>query len=498
MMAATRSFTVDGISARPLRVEADVHPGLPSFTVIGLPEVAVREMRERIRAALANCGYDFPLQRVVVTLAPAGLRKFGPALDLAVGAAVLAASGQLRLDALPRLGVIGELALDGSLRPVQGALLGAEAARAQGCEAIVVPAGNGPEAAIARDIDVIPIDSLARLAGLASGEWRPERPKPICLAAHHGDAPDLADLRGNENLRGALEVSAAGGHSLLMIGPPGSGRSLAAVRLPSILPPLEGEEALEVARVASAAGRLSEGSVRARPFRAPHHSISPTGLLGANDPRRIGEATLADRGVLFLEELAEFRRDALEGLRVPLRAGRISLSDRGAWRTLPARFLFVAAAKPCPCGRGEGDPACACAPLARREYRSRLAAALPDDIDIEVEMRIPSAAEIGGPPGESSASVRERVTAARERQEKRLGAGRCNALMTPDEVDDCALEGDAAALLGFLRDRGRVGRRTQKRAVRLARTLADLDGAEAIEPKQMALALSLCRRRNPA
>jgi magnesium chelatase family protein len=495
VLATARTFTLDGIAARPVRVEVDVHRGLPAFTVVGLPDAAVREARERVRAALANCGFDFPLQRIVANLAPASLRKAGPGLDLPIAVALLTASGQLSWEQLPRLAMAGELALDGSLRPVPGALAIAEAARELGAEGLVVPAANGPEAALVGELDVLPIESLAQVPCLAAGEWRPERPVPLQLPlTPPADGPDLADLRGQPHLRYALEVAAAGGHSLLMIGPPGAGKSLAASRLPSVLPGLAPEEALEVARVASACGRLSGQPAGGRPFRAPHHTVSPAGLVGGGNPPAPGEATLAHRGVLFLDELCEFRRDALEALRTPLETGWVSISRAGRNRRLPCRFMLVAASNPCPCGRGEADPECTCPPLSVRRYQGRLSGALADRLDILVAIRQPSAAEIGGGPGEPSGAVRERVSAARERQEHRLGAGRCNAEMTPAEARECTLTEDAAALLAETYSRRRLSGRAHDRILRLARTVADLAGSEAIGRDQMAQALQLRRR----
>ncbi|HET7054179.1 MAG TPA: ATP-binding protein [Solirubrobacterales bacterium] len=330
MLSTIRSFTLDGISARPVRVEVDVHRGLPAFNVVGLPDAAVREARERVRAALANCGFDFPLQRIVANLAPASLRKAGPGLDLAIAVALLVASGQLEWDRLARVAMVGELALDGAVRGVPGVLAIAEAAREQGAEAIVVPAENGPEASLVSGIDVLPLESLGQVVQLASGEWTPARPQPLSLPLDpRPGAPDLADLRGQPHLRYAMEVAAAGGHSLLMVGPPGAGKSLAASRLPSILPPLAGGEALEVARIASACGRLNPGFGGGRPFRAPHHTVSPAGLVGGANPPAPGQATLAHRGVLFLDELCEFRRDTLEALRGPLESGQVTISRAG-------------------------------------------------------------------------------------------------------------------------------------------------------------------------
>jgi magnesium chelatase family protein len=495
MLATAQTFTLDGIVARPVRVEIDVHRGLPAFSVVGLPDAAVREARERVRSALVNCGFEFPLRRIVANLAPASLRKAGPGLDLAIATALLCASEQLDLGRLPKLALVGELALDGAVRPVPGVLAISEAARERGVEAIVVPAENGPEAALVGEIEVIGLENLAQLAALAAGEWSPPRTAPMSLRLDPGTGgPDLADLRGQRYLRYALEVAAAGGHSLLMVGPPGAGKSLAASRLPSILPPLAAEEGLEVARIASACGRLGEGQDGGRPFRAPHHTVSPAGLVGGGNPPSPGEATLAHRGVLFLDELCEFRRDSLEALRAPLETGWVAIARAGSWRHLPCRFMLIAAANPCPCGRGETDPECSCAPLAIRRYQSRLSGALADRIDVLAAIRQPNAEEIGGPPGESSVAVRERVVAARERQEARLGLGRCNAEMTPAEVRECALEEGAAALLAESYSRRRLSGRAHDRVLRLARTIADLAGAETIGREPMAQALQLRRR----
>jgi magnesium chelatase family protein len=494
VLATAQTFTLDGISARPVRVEVDVHRGLPTFSVVGLPDAAVREARERVRAALVNCGFEFPLQRIVANLAPANLRKAGPGLDLAIAVALLTASGQLDLGGRRRLALVGELALDGSVRPAPGVLAITEAARERELDEIVVPVENGPEAALVADIGVICLENLGQLPALAAGDWAPERPLPLPLRLEAGDGPDLADLRGQRHLRHALEVTAAGGHSLLMVGPPGAGKSLAASRLPSILPSLSPGEALDVARIASACGRLGEGRVSGRPFRAPHHTVSPAGLVGGGNPPHPGEVTFAHRGVLFLDELCEFRRDSLEALRAPLETGWVSIARAGSWRHLPCRFMLVAAANPCPCGRGEEDPECSCAPLAVRAYQARLSGALADRIDVLAAIRQPSATEIGGPSGEPSAAVRDRVTAARERQESRLGRGRCNAEMTPGEVRECALEPDAASLLADSYARRRLSGRAHDRVLRLAQTVADLAGAPRIGREQMAQALQLRRR----
>jgi magnesium chelatase family protein len=494
MLAAARTFTLDGIEARPVRVEVDVHRGLPAFSVVGLPDTAVREARERVRAALANCGFEFPLRRIVANLAPASLRKAGPGLDLPIAAALLTASGQLDWEGLPPA-MVGELALDGSVRGVPGVLAIAEAARGLGVERIVVPTENGPEAALVGDLEVIPLEALDQLRGLADGSWRPPRPAAMELRlSPPGGTPDLADLRGQRYLRHALEVAAAGGHSLLMVGPPGAGKSLAASRLPSVLPSLAKEEALEVARIASACGRLGIWPVAGRPFRAPHHTVSPAGLVGGSNPPRPGEATLAHRGVLFLDELCEFRRDTLEALRAPLETGWVSIARSGATRRLPCRFMLVAAANPCPCGRGDGDPECECAPQEVRRYQGRLSGALADRIDILVAVRQPAAEEIAGAAGEKSETVRGRVAAARRRQEERLGEARCNAEMSPAELRSCDLDSDAATLLRNAYTRRGLSGRAHDRVLRLARTVADLEAEERIRREHVAQALQLRRR----
>jgi magnesium chelatase family protein len=494
VLATAHTFTLDGISARPVRVEVDVHRGLPGFAIVGLPDAAVREARERVRAALVNCGFEFPLSRIVVNLAPASLRKAGPGMDLAIAAALLSASEQLEWEGVGRVALAGELALDGQVRPINGALAIAEAARESGAEIVVVPAENGAEAALAGGVEVVPLSSLAGLPALAAGERAPE-PEPLALRTGAAPgAPDLADLRGQPHLRHALEVAAAGGHSLLMVGPPGAGKSLAASRLPSILPPLGGDEALEVARIASATGRLGTGLPAGRPFRAPHHTISAAGMIGGGTPPRPGEITLAHRGVLFLDELCEFRRDVLEALRAPLEAGEVAIARVGGRRRLPCRFMLIAASNPCPCGRGENDPDCTCLASSVQRYQGKLSGALADRIDLLAAVAQPAAADIGGAPGEPSAAVRERVCAARERQESRLGLGRCNAEMTPAEARECEIDPAAATLLADLYARHRLSGRAHDRTLRLARTVADLAGVARIGEEEMAQALQLRRR----
>ena len=494
VLATARTFTLDGIAARPVRVEVDVHRGLPGFAIVGLPDAAVREARERVRAALVNCGFEFPLQRIVVNLAPASLRKAGPGMDLAIAAALLLRLRAARLggDGAGRLA--GELALDGQMRPINGALAIAEAAREGGAEAIVAARRERPRGGARGRGRGRAAGSLAGLPALAAGERRRRPRRCGCRLEPPPGAPDLADLRGQPHLRHALEVAAAGGHSLLMIGPPGAGKSLAASRLPSILPPLRRAEALEVARIASATGRLGAGIPAGRPFRAPHHTISAAGLIGG------GDAAAARRGHPRPSRRPLPRR----ALRVPpRRAGGAAGAarerrggDRPGEREAAAALPLHARRRlqPVPLRARRGRPRLHLPRRPVQRYQGKLSGALADRIDLLVAVAQPAAAEIGGPPGEPSAAVRDRVCAARERQEARLGPGRCNAEMTPAEARECALDPAAAALLADLYARRRLSGRAHDRALRLARTVADLAGATRIGEEEMAQALQLRRR----
>ena len=493
MLAETTSFTLEAITARMVRVEVDVQRGLPAFQIVGLPDAAVREARERVRASLVNCGFEFPLRRITANLAPADLRKVGPGLDLALAAALLGAAGEIPVDRIREMAFAGELALDGSVRPVRGALAMAEAARSRGMAAIVLPPANGPEAALAAGIEVRCIGSVSELRDIAGEDEFGERPAAIDLAVSD-EGPDMADLRGQPHLRSSLEVAAAGGHSVLMIGPPGSGKSLAARRLPSILPPLSGGEVLEVARIAGACGAPGFRIVSKRPFRAPHHTVSAAGLVGGGNPLRPGEITLAHRGVLFLDELCEFRRDALEALREPLESGEVALSRANSRQVLPARIALVAAANPCPCGRGEDDPACECATTAIRRYRALLSGALADRIDMIVAVAQPSAESMAGAPGETSKEVRRRVLNAREAMYDRFGEGRTNASATAAEVAAFDIDEAAAGLLSVAYRRYRMSGRAHDRVLRLARTVADLESQGPVSESHLARALQLRRR----
>ncbi|MEK6326084.1 MAG: YifB family Mg chelatase-like AAA ATPase [Actinomycetota bacterium] len=498
MLASARTFALVGIEAREVEVEVDVASGgLPSFSLVGLPDPAVRESRERVRSAIANSGFKFPLQRITANLAPADLRKAGPGFDLAIAAALLGASGQLPLERLRHVALAGELALDGSIRPVPGILAMAEAARQLEAQAIAVPAPNAPEAALAGEPRVVPLVRLEQLALLGT-EDEPLAPTlPVWSGNGFGpSAPDLADLRGQPYLRYALEVAAAGGHSLLIIGPPGAGKSLAARRLPSIMPPLGRSEAMEVLRIASACGRSPRPDAPpTRPFRAPHHTISTAGLVGGGSPPRAGEVTLSHRGVLFLDELGEFSREALEALRQPLEEGGVTIVRAHHAIELPCRFMLVAASNGCPCGRGEESGECECQPSSVRRYRAKLSGALADRIDIAISVERPSAEEMGAAPSSDSASVRERVIAARERQERRLGAGRCNADMSLSELrSSSAMTAEAKALLATGHAQLGLSGRGHDRVLRLSRTIADLDRCDEVSGDHVARALTLRRR----
>ncbi len=497
MLAAARTFALIGVEAREVQVEVHVGPGLPAFSLVGLPDAAVRESRERVRAALVNSGFKFPQQRITANLAPADLRKAGPSFDLAIAAALLAASDQLERRHLERIALAGELALDGSIRPIPGTLAMAEAAGQRGSEAIAVPGANASEAMLAQGARVVPLERLAELANLGTEDEPAAPPEPGWDPdGSWAEGPDLADLRGQPYLRYGLEVAAAGGHSMLIVGPPGAGKSLAARRLPSILPPPSRAEALEVLRIASAAGRWP--GLRAspvRPFRAPHHTISTAGLVGGGSPPRPGEVTLAHRGVLFLDELGEFSREALEALRQPLEEGRVTIVRARHAIELPCRFMLVAASNPCPCGRGEESGECECQPASVRRYHAKLSGALADRIDIAVTVERPTAEQMAAGPEADSASVRERVLQARERQERRLGPGCCNAdIDLPELRRVCRLDGPAGRMLADGHGALGLSGRGHDRVLRLSRTIADLEGAEGISEDHLARALTLRRR----
>jgi magnesium chelatase family protein len=493
MFALARTFALIGVSAEPVHVEVHIGGGLPAFAIVGLPDTAVRESRERVRSALINSAFEFPQQRITVNLAPADLQKAGPGFDLAIAAGILVATGQLPAGMLDRHTFAGELALDGGIRPVPGALAMAERTRRWGMRGVAVAPEDTSQAALVDGIEVVPIEHLTRLRALAGGEIPPAEhlnpPEPP-----DEDLADLADLRGQPTLRRCLETAAAGGHSILLIGPPGAGKTLAAQRLPSLLPPLAEPEVIEVTRIAGVCGENGGPRLR-RPFRAPHHTVSGRALVGGGTPPRPGEITRAHRGVLFLDELGEFRRDALEALRVPLEEGTVTITRTKGTISLPCRFMLVAASNPCPCGNGPDSGECNCNPGAVSRYRAKLSGALADRIDITLHVTRPSSAEMAEAEPEESAPVRERVIGARRAQEARLGSGRCNADMTPGEVRrHCALDDAGRSLIDEGHRKMGLSGRGWDRCLKLARTIADLDGSERIEAEHVGEALERRQR----
>jgi magnesium chelatase family protein len=493
MFAIARTFALIGVAAEPVHVEVDIGGGLPSFTIVGLPDAAVRESRERVRSALVNSGFKYPQHRITANLAPADLRKAGPGFDLAIAAAVLVASGQLPRTVLDRYALAGELALDGAIRPVPGALAMAEGARGWGMSGVAVAPGDAAQAALVSGLEVLPVDHVTKLRQLAEGSIEPVPPaSPPEIP--NDDLPDLEDLRGHPALRRCLEVAAAGAHSILLIGPPGGGKTLALSRLPSLLPPLSRDEVIEVTRIAGVCGENGGPRVR-RPFRAPHHTVSGRALVGGGSPPRPGEVTRAHRGVLFLDELGEFRRDALEALRVPLEEGSVTVTRTTGTVSLPCRFMLVAASNPCPCGNGPDSGECDCHPGAVTRYMAKLSGALADRIDISFTVYPPPPEELTEDGSERSAEVRERVLAARAVQEERLGPGRSNADMTPSELRrHCHLDPAPRRTLDDGHRSLGLSARGWDRCLRLARTIADLAGEERISVEHVAEAIDKRQR----
>ena len=490
MLSRVRTAALWGLEAFPVECEIDVGPGLPGFVLVGLPDATGREARDRVWPALRNAGFQLPDRKVTVNLAPAERRKEGSSADLAVALGILIATGQAPGDRLEATAALGEAALDGRLRGVRGTLPLAESLWHAGATNLLCASACAPEAALVEGLGVHAVRTLHEAVDWLRGAELP-RQAPASPDPEPASADDLTEVRGQAVARRALEIAAAGAHHLLYVGPPGAGKSMLAKRLPSILPPLEPEEALVVTRLHSAAGlrRPGRGLMTRRPYRAPHHSVSPAGLVGGSSPPKPGEISLAHHGVLFLDELSEFARGLLDALRQPLECGSVTIARASGTSEFPARILLVAATNPCHCGYlGHPKRGCRCTPTEIAQHQARISGPILDRIDLQLEVPALTAAEIqSASPGESSAAVRARVLAARARQRAR---GCLNALLPPARLSECCgLDTAGRRLVTDAVDRAGFSARAVHRALRVARTIADLADEERITVRALAEAL---------